>query len=99
MESIVVETVAEHFRVDTRASPSRVLDLFDNERGSAFAHHEAIAQQIERAASQSGIARPSTHRFNDIECPNCNSCERRFRSAGDNHVRKIISDIPERFAY
>src|SRR5713226_3354660 len=99
VESIVVEAIAEHFRVDARASPSRVLDLFDNERGSAFAHHETIAQQIERTTSQSGIARPSAHRFDDVECPDRNGRKRRFRSSGDDHIGEIVANVAQRFAH
>src|SRR6266700_535162 len=98
-ESIVVETVAEHFGIDAGAPGPGVLEFFDDERGRAFAHDESITRQVERTASPSGIARPAAHRFNDVECPDCNSRQRRFRSAGDNYVRKIIPDIPERLAY
>src|SRR6266498_2921096 len=99
MESIVVETVSEHFGVDVGATCSRVLEFFNDERGRTFAHDESVTRQVEWTTSPSGIARPAAHRFNDVECPDCNSRQRRFRSAGDNHVRKIIPDIPKRLAY
>src|SRR5438034_3731962 len=99
MESIVVETVAEHFGIDAGAAGPGVLKFFNDERGSAFAHDESITRQVERATSQSWIARPAAHRLDDVECADCDSRKGRSRSARDNHVGKIIPNITERFAY
>ena len=75
-----------------------MFEFFDDERGPALTHDESIAQQVERTAGQSRIARPSAHGFDDIERANSNSREGRFRAAGDNHVRKIVPDVTQRFA-
>ena len=99
VESIVIETVTEHFRVDARAARSRVLKLFYNERGAAFSHDKAIAQQVERTTSQSGIPRPSAHRFDDVECPDRNGRKRRFGSSGDDHIGEIVANVAQRFAH
>src|SRR6267143_4976483 len=99
MESIVIQTISEHFGVNVRAAGTRMFKFFNDQRGSSFAHDKPIAQQIERTASESGIPRPSAHGFDDVERAHSNSRQRRFRSAGDNHIRKIIPDVSQRFAH
>src|SRR4029453_13692498 len=93
MKSIVIESVAEHFRVNMRVTRSCMIEFFDNQRGPALAHPESIAQQIERTTSQSRIAWPSAHRFYDVECSDRDGRQGRFRSSGDNHIGKIIFNI------
>src|SRR5882724_15231 len=72
--------------------------FFDNKRSATLAHYKSISQQIERSACQSGIARPSAHGFDDVERADGNGRERRFGAAGDNHIRKVVPDITQRFA-
>src|SRR5581483_7954995 len=95
MESIVIQAVSEHFGVNIRASRARMFELFDNERGGAFAHHKTITQQVKRTASKSRIALPPAHRFNNVERTDGNGRQRRFCSAGDNHIRKVVPDVTQ----
>ena len=74
-------------------------ELFDDQRGGAFAHDESIAQQIERTTSLSGVARPAAHRFNDVECADRDRRQRRLRSSGDDYISDVIPNITERFAF
>src|SRR5438094_8219063 len=98
MEGIVVQTVAEHLRVNTRAAPARVLKLFDDQRSGAFAHDESVAQLIERPASERGIASPTAHCFDQVECAERKRRERRFGSTRHHYLGKIIADVSQRFA-
>src|SRR5439155_21569378 len=75
-----------------------MFEFFDDERSATFAHDKPIAQQIERTASQRAIARPSAHGFDDVERADGDGRQRCFPSAGDNHIRKIVPDVPQRFA-
>src|SRR6266542_5218520 len=72
--------------------------FFNDQRGSALAHDKSIAQQVERTASESGIARPSAHGFDDVERSHGNGRQRRFRSSCDNHDRKIVPDVTQCYA-
>ena len=67
MKSIVIQAVPEHFRVNVCTASTRVFQFLDNERRSAFAHHESIAQRIKRTTRESGVARPSAHGFDNVE--------------------------------
>jgi hypothetical protein len=75
-----------------------MFQFLDNERRSAFAHDESIAQRIKWAARDSGVARPSAHGFDNVECANRDRCERRFRSACHDYVREIVANVTKCFA-
>ena len=72
--------------------------FLDDQRSAAFAHDKSIAQQVEWTTSQSRIARPSAHCLDDVERADGNGRQWRFRSAGDDHIRKIIPNVTQRFA-
>src|SRR5213076_1077824 len=90
--------VAEHFRIDASAACSRVLEFLDDERSAAFAHDKSVTQQIEWTTSQSWVARPSAHRFDDVECADGNCGQWCFCTPGNDHIGKIVSNVTERFA-
>ena len=50
-----------------RAAAQGVLVFLDHERGGAFAHDEAVALAIERAAGEGRIAGPAAHRLDEVE--------------------------------
>ena len=76
-----------------------MFQFLDDERSATFAHDKSIARGIEWTTSQSRIASPSAHCFDNVEGANRNSSERRFRSARNHDVRKIVSNVTQRFAY
>ena len=98
MKGVVVQTVAEHLRVNVGAALLRVLQLFDHERRRAFSHDESIALEIERPAGQRRIAGPLAHRFDDGKGAKGERAERRFRAAGDDDIGEIVADVAKRFA-
>ena len=50
MKSIVIKAVAEYFRINVRATATRMFEFFDDERGPALTHDESIAKQVEGTA-------------------------------------------------
>src|SRR5581483_246426 len=63
------------------------------------AHDEPVTLSIKWTTRQSGIAFPSAHRLDQIECAERQRREWRFRSAGDHDVREIIADVTQCFAH
>src|SRR5436189_178872 len=97
--SLVVQAVAEHFRVDACAALDRVLAFLDHECGRTFAHHETIAMEIEGFARVRRIAGPPAHRTDEIERTKRERAEWGFGAARDHHVGHAIADVAHRFAY
>ncbi len=98
VEGVVVQTVTEHFRQNVRAALLRMLQLLDHERRGAFSHDESVALEIERPASQGGIAGPLAHRFDDGKGAKGEGTERRFGAPGHDHVREVVSNVTKRFS-
>ena len=98
MKRLVVQTVAEHLRVDVRAARAGVLEFLDHERRRAFAHHEAVAQTIKRPAAHRADRPPAAHRLDEIKRAKSELAQRRLGAAGDDHIGQIIADVAERFA-
>ena len=99
MESIIVQTVPEHLCVDAGATRSRVFEFLEDEGSAAFAHDKTITQQVEWTTSQGWIVRPPAHGLDDVECADGNGREWCFCPAGDDHIRKIVSNVTECFAH
>src|SRR5205807_9060576 len=98
VEVVIVYAVAERFGIRSSATCSRVFVFRDDQRSAAFAHDKSIAQQVEWTTSQRWIARPSAHRLNNVECADGNCGQWRFGTPRDDHIRKIVSNVTERFA-
>jgi hypothetical protein len=99
VKSVVVQAVTKDFRVHVRTPPARMFQFLDDERTATFAHDKSITQRIEWTTGQSWITGPSAHCFDNVERANCNSSQRRFCSARNHDVRKIVSNVTQRFAY
>src|SRR5438067_5418188 len=98
MEGVIVQAVAEYFRINASATGSCVFKFFDNQRPGTFSHDEAITQTIKWPARQSGVASPAAHGLNKIECAKGKRGQRRFRSTRHDHIGEIVADVAQGFA-
>src|SRR5262249_25908708 len=97
MKSVVIQTVAENFGVNFRAAGPRVLEFFQNQRRRAFPHYKSVAQFVERPTGHLRIF-AAAHRLDNVERANGDRGQRRFCSACNNHIGKIVADVTQRFA-
>src|SRR5438105_12001611 len=91
MIRVVVKTVAYYLTINVCSTRFGMFILFQNQAGRAFTHHKSIPIAIEWTARHGWVA--ATHRSNKSESSKGKRTQRRFRTAGDDHVSPTVANI------
>ena len=94
MESVVVQTVADDFRIDVRITCLRMFILFEYKAGCAFAHDESVTILVERTTSNRRM-RPA-HRSDKCEGSVGQRAQGSFGRPRDNDIGPTFADVSER---
>ena len=89
--------VSDHLAMNPRASAQRMPQRFQDDDAGAFAHHEAVAGRVKRAAGLLRLAAPLRQRRSVPEAGQGQRMNRRLRPAGDHNIRLAALNQPERF--
>ena len=80
-------TAADDLSVDLRAARFCVFIFFQHQHTGAFTHHEAVAVFVEGTGGVERVVIAGTHGFHGAEPGETEFTDRRFRTAGDHHIR------------
>ena len=97
MVRVAAHAVADQLGVDPGAALLGVLVFFEDHHAGAFAHDEAVAVLVPRAAgaaSGSSLRVERRGRRQKLAMPEL--AQRRFGAAGDHHVGHVVLDEPRR---
>ena len=78
--------------VDVRTASHRTLELFDDQDGTAFAHHEPVAVAVEWTRRVLGVVVAMGRGLDRVEAGHRDRGDRRLRCAGDDDVRLVVLD-------
>lgn len=90
--SISRKPKAYEFGVDLRSTIPSMIEFLENERGTAFAHDEAITLNVEGSARLFGSIVSRRERLHGIEPADRHRTDHGFRTASDDHVRETAFD-------
>src|SRR6266478_3654691 len=91
MIRVVVKTVSHHLTINVRSACFSMIILLQDQAGGAFTHYKSISIAIEWPASNRRVA--ATHRSNESEGSKRKRTQRRFRTAGDDHVSPAVANV------